>query len=491
MRKLWRRIFRPRNSQNHWRSFKAAVESRLTNAWTSTAAPANYDIKRDYKVLIARVRDLVKNNDYVKRYLSMTRSNVVGPNGIIVQSRVPSTQEGGGPIDKEASVQIESSWKEWGRFGTPEVTGRYSWVTLQNQFIAGLMSEGEVIYRKIPGWKGNPFRFALQTIDVMDLPVDYNDDNRTNPIVMGIELNEWGAPVAFHFQQRKPGRDTYTRDGRNYLRLPASQIIHAFLPEMVQQTRGVSPMTSAMMRLNMLEGYEEAAVVSARIGASTMGFLTKQDESSKFTGDDENADGSLNMGVSPGEFRELPAGMGLEVFDPKTPSDQYADFVKATLRGIASGLGVSYNMLSNDLEGVNFSSIRTGVLEDRELWKCLQNFTIDSFVRPVFEEWVTLSITAGAIKILGQEPTSGPERYMIAAFQGRRWSWVDPFKDAKTAEILLNNRLTSRRNIIQDMGLDPDEVWNDLSDETQLLDEMGIAPVASKNEVLVNENDQA
>ena len=490
MRNFLRRIFGAKKEQANWRSFKAAIENRLTGAWTSTATPANYDIRVDYKVLIARVRDLIKNNDYVKRYLSMVRSNVIGPTGIVVQSRVASNSTPG-KTDKPASAAVEAAWIDWGRFGSPDVTGRHSWVTLQNQFIGGVMSEGEVIFRKIRGWRGNKARFALQVMDVMDLPVDYNDSNRKNPIVMGIELNEWRAPVAYHFVQRSPTADSYTRDGRSYLRIPASQIIHAFLPEAVHQTRGISPMTSAMLRLNMLEGYEEAAVVSARIGASTMGFFTKTDEAGSFTGDDENVDGSLNMGVSPGEFRELPSGMDIATFDPKTPNDQYADFVKSTLRGISSGLGVSYNMLANDLSDVNFSSIRTGVLEDRELWKCLQNFTIDVLVHPVFEEFIDQAILAGAITIFGKEPTSGPERYKAAAYQGRRWSWVDPFKDAKTAELLINNRLTSRGNIIRDMGLDPDDVWSALSEEETLLESLGIPAVSSTNEVLVDENNQA
>jgi len=490
MRNFLRKLFgsKANHGKSSWRSFKAALENRITNSWTSTATPANYDIRKDFKVLIARARDLSKNNDYVKRYLGMVRSNVVGPNGITLQSRVPSTTNING-IDTVAASAIEEAWADWSMLGVPEVTGRHSWISLQSQFISNLMSEGEVLYRKIPGWQSNKYRFAVQVLDVMDLPVELNHEAGENPVVMGVELNEWNRPIAYHMRQRRATNDTYSHNGQSFLRVPADEIIHAFLPEMVMQTRGVSPMTSAMMRLNMLEGYEEAAVVSARMGASTMGFFTRTDESASFTGDDKNEDGSLVMGVSPGEFRELPPGMDISMFDPKTPSDQYAAFVKSTLRGISSGLGVSYNMLANDLENVNFSSIRTGVLEDREVWKCLQRFTIDAFCRPIFEEWTNSAILSGGLLIAGKEPSSGPERYRAASFQGRRWSWVDPFKDAKTAQILISERLTSRSNIIRDMGLDPDEVWADLALEKQTLESLGIPPESI--EVNVNENDQA
>jgi capsid protein len=50
------------------------------------------------------------------------------------------------------------------------------------------------------------------------------------------------------------------------------------------------------------------------------------------------------------------------------------------LRGAANGAGVSYNALANDLENVNYSSIRAGVQEDQAHWKTLQQFMITRFL---------------------------------------------------------------------------------------------------------------
>ena len=461
----------------------------MTGDWSTSAFPINHDIRNGYVALLARVRELAKNNDYVKRFLGLSRANVVGPQGIVIQSRVPSRSNPNG-IDELASEAVESAWKDWGRLGSPDVTSTHSWHSLQNAFITDAMRDGETLYRKIRGWSGNNHAFALQRLDVMNLPIDYNTEFGKNVIVMGVEVDEFEHPVAYHLRQHKPSENTYFRDGRDYLRIPADQVIHRFLPEFVHQTRGFSPMTSAMLRLQMLSGYEEAAVVGARIGASTMGFFTKTEGGVGYPSTEgKNEDGSLVMGAEPGVFKELPGGVDLKTFDPDTPNDQYASFVKSTLRGIASGLGVNYNMLANDLEGVNFSSIRAGVIEDREAWKCLQEWMSDCFVRPVFEEWVAMAIVSGSLKIGGRTPTSEPERYMNASYQGRRWSWVDPFKDAKTAQVLINERLSSRSNIIRDMGHDPEEVWAKLSEEEALLESLGIPAV--HQEVSVNENPQA
>jgi len=47
-----------------------------------------------------------------------------------------------------------------------------------------------------------------------------------------------------------------------------------------------------------------------------------------------------------------------------------------------------HGLFQLDLEGVNYSSIRAGVLEDREIFKGLQDWFIRSLVMPVFDEWV-------------------------------------------------------------------------------------------------------
>jgi capsid protein len=51
-------------------------------------------------------------------------------------------------------------------------------------------------------------------------------------------------------------------------------MIHAFLPERAMQTRGAPWMSPVIADLKMLNGYREAELVAARVGASKMGFFT-------------------------------------------------------------------------------------------------------------------------------------------------------------------------------------------------------------------------
>ena len=109
-------------------------------------------------------------------------------------------------------------------------------------------------------------------------------------------------------------------------------------------------MVSAMTRQQMLGAYEEAEITAARVAACKMGFLVK-DKADGYVGEMDEAGNTL-MEVEAGAIEELPMGTRFESWNPDHPVGNYSAFVKSCLRGIAAGLGVSYNMLANDLEGV-------------------------------------------------------------------------------------------------------------------------------------------
>ncbi|MBT3840841.1 MAG: phage portal protein [Verrucomicrobia bacterium] len=182
-------------------------------------------------------------------------------------------------------------------------------------------------------------------------------------------------------------------------------------------------MVSAMTRLQMLGAYEEAELTAARVAASKMGFLVKE-RSEGYIGDTDEAGNPL-MEVEPGAIEELPMGTTFQSWNPDHPVGNYAGFVKSCLRGIAAGLGVSYNMLANDLEGVNYSSIRAGLLDEREYYKAVQRWFIDTVITPVFEGWLETNILNGTINL----PAAKLEKFNAPDWKPRRWAWVDPLKD--------------------------------------------------------------
>ena len=126
---------------------------------------------------------------------------------------------------------------------------------------------------------------------------------------------------------------------------------------------------------------------------------------------------------------------------------------------------------------MNFSSIRSGTLEERDGWMTLQDWFANALLYDVFERWLAAALLAGAIKLPSGNalPAAKREKFTACNWQGRRWSWVDPLKDIKTHEAAVAMAVKSRRDICAEMGLDFDDVIAQIAAENALMAEMGIA----------------
>jgi len=302
----------------------------------------------------------------------------------------------------------------------------------------------------------------LRSIDPELLDVEKNTKRKNGSAVrLGIEYDRAGRVVKYHF--RKPSRtgqfDGGYQTGESYT-LPARDVIHGFIQEWPDQSRGVPWLHAALERSKHLEKYDEAAIVNARLGASAFAVL-KSAPGDAYEGQEDGVgehDGATLDQYEPGTIKDI-GDREIQSIDPDYPHQMYADFVKAQLRSIASGAGISYHSLSNDLEGVNYSSIRAGVLEDREIFKGLQNWFVRALIQPVFEQWVLAAWTKNVIKV-GRVPLYRPPReYYPAHYQPRRWAWVDPQKDGAANKLALDNRLVSPSQLIREQGGDPETVW--------------------------------
>tara|TARA_Y100000588_G_scaffold390704_1_gene496958 strand:- start:1037 stop:2101 length:1065 start_codon:yes stop_codon:yes gene_type:complete len=330
--------------------------------------------------------------------------------------------------------------------------------------------DGCILIRKVRNYDNN-HRFAVQLLEADLLDHERNGKLKNgNRVRMGVEIDKWEKPVAFYIKNGHEG-DDYAQDRPSKIeRVPADEIIHVYMTERAHQSQGVPWMTSAMTRLNMLDGYEEAELTAARVAACKMGFYVKNESGDGYQGETD-AEGNLIAEAEAGSFEQLPAGVDFKMFDPDHPSGNYASFIKATLRGVASGLGVSYNTLANDLEGVNYSSIRAGLLEDREEYKAIQNWFISRVVEKVFSEWMEYALLAGAINL----PASKFQKFSSVEWRPRRWTWVDPLKDTRASIEAIENGLKSRRRVIAEQGGDIEETLEEMQEDRQLAKSKGLA----------------
>jgi len=454
------------------RRFDGARIDRLASEWSTETRGINEELRSDLNRLRQRCRVLVNNNDYARKFRAMCAANIVGPSGIRLQARSADMRSGQVIPDRLANMAIESAWDEWSR--ACDVSGRVGLRELMESLVGALPSDGEFLVRMVRGASaGNKFRFALQAIDVERIDTLYNQPaTRTqNAIIMGIEVDAVRRPLAVHLFASHPNDGVWTN--RERIRVPASEILHVYRSDRPEQMRGVPWMAPGVLSLHHLSKFDLAALLAAEHGANLLGFFQTPDGIAPIGAEE----GGEQITVSqPGTYDVLPPGVTFASHDSKYPSDSYGAFHKAHLQRIASGWGIAYHSLANDLENVNFSSIRSGTLEERDRWSADQEWLISSFMRPVFLEWLRMSLLAGAIAMPNGStlPAAKYDKFARHQWQPRRWDWVDPKSDVEASILKVKAGLVAPQDVASAMGYDFEDVLTSIKAAQDMANELGV-----------------
>jgi lambda family phage portal protein len=447
--------------------------NRLSGDWLTSATSIDHDIRSGMVAVRSRARDLSQNSEFAKAYLRAVRKNVVGSEGFALQVKAQNFENGKAVQDRVANSKLETAFYDWGMPETATVTGKISFRKAQEVLIETVARDGEAFVRLIRGRNVNRYGFSLQLIEPDWIDEKYNAELRGgNVIRMGVEINRWRKPVAYYVSTRNNTLDLYGTiiPTEPYVRVPAGDMIHLFDPERADQTRGISWVAPAMVGLHNLRGYIEAAVINARVGASKMGFFRDPTGGDNpYEGDATDASGNKITTIEPGIFEDI-GQKEFHAYDPKYPDQQFDPFVKAILRGVSAGLGVSFSSLSNDLTEVNFSSIRAGLIEERETWKSLQAWFVESLLNRVYAEWLEMALLTEAVNL----PYVKYAKFNAPKWTGRRWAWVDPLKDVQAAKEAVSSGFKSATQIINEAGGDIEELYQELSEEKALAQEYGL-----------------
>ncbi|MEC8887356.1 MAG: phage portal protein [Pseudomonadota bacterium] len=459
-RRVWR---------NMSRMFKAGKQSRTNSKWPSTPIPADVVVENYQRTLVARSREQCANNDYAKNYVRMVHQNVVGPQGVLLQAQIRNST---GKLDNKACEAVESAWSAWSKKHC-DIRMKSTWRAIQRACVVSAVKDGEFFVRIIRGKDAGAWGFALQMIDAQRCPIDFHHSKTSSGgfIRQGIEFNQYGKPIAYYFSAMTGDQVNYRYGSSDFVRVDASEVIHGFLEDMVGQKRGLPWTATSLYRMHQLSEFEDSAIVNARVSANKMGFIQWRDGFGPTYDEDED---EIQIESEAGEVPVLPEGAEFKDWSPNYPTGEFLPFHKAMLRSMSAGMGVLYNNLASDLENVNFSSIRQGTLDEREHWKELQQWLIDSLIEPVFQHWLEYVLLKGMIKKNGVKSFNALdiERLSQVTWQPRRWAWIDPSSEVTAAEKSKNNMLTSPSAIIREQGKDPQMVWAEAArDVKNMIDE--------------------
>lgn len=450
------------------RGFDAARTDRLAGNWSVNLPSLNQLLFMQLQPLRARSRDHAFNNDYVKRWLRSCKTHIVGPAGPSFQNK--ARMRSGRKPDHKVNKAIETAFREWGKRDTCDVAGKLSWVDLLKLVVEVVARDGEALIRMVRGFD-NKYGFALQVIDPDLLDIYHNDPAKK--IRMGIQFDDWGRPLGYYLLKHNPNdwytSETYAQQGQHDY-VPATDMIHLFETISPGQLRGLPWNHTALFRLQRVSEIEIAELVAAETSSKKMGFFERNElGESPYEGKEKSEDGEYIEEAQAGEFGILPKGVTFKPWDPTHPSGNFAPFLKGNLKGAGAGLEVSYPTWSNDLEGVNFSSIRAGRLEDVDIWRDKQRWLFQDLDR-IAETFIQMATLRGVFKF----GYTDLERVFKPTWQGRGWDWVDPQKEISAQAEAVKNRFTSISAIIRSTGRDPEDVFQEIAADEERLAELNI-----------------
>jgi lambda family phage portal protein len=438
-----------RRRSNRSSTYDIVNNDQFLQNWLTSQSGPNAKIQGHLSRLIEMARSL-EENPYGANFFNQWTANVIGVRGFTLESC---------PLDRSGSVDdadkkvIEDAWTEWKRAANCTPGGNLPWAQVKRLNEKSFVRDGGVLLRLLPGYGGNPFGFAVQAVEVdqmdFDLNVSQTRDNRQdvriergNRIVMGKEVTPAGRCVAFHLFGEHPG-EPYVLSGRKRTRVPADNMIHRFHQTRHGQYQGVPVPLAAMTSLRHHERYSEAEVIAARMHACSVMALEDINGMDGVPSADFEETDHFDFELEPGAMADVPAGKKLSLMKPEHPNGNFAAFQKAILRGAAAGLGLNYNLLASDLEGVNYSSLREGKLSQNAIFDVCQSINIEMEEEPVFRAWLQSVLVQDRIGL----PYAQMAKYQRVKWHTEKRPWVDPQKDASAAKMLLELGLTSPRRI--------------------------------------------
>lgn len=433
-------------------------------------------LSRDH--IRSRARDLERNSDNVGAIIDAMERGVVGT-GIKLQAKSINRD---GSDNKERNDQIEELWRIWSKPENCDVAGRMSLTEIQGMATRRRMVDGGLLLIKcmVPDAK-IPLQLQLKEVDELDTGVSYYSSGSNNyKVVQGIELNDSGRIMAYHFKEY----DLYGWTGQS-VRVPAEHVIYLCSRTRPSEVREFSPLAKIIIRLRDLTQYIQAVSIKERVLACLSVFIEKAGYGVYGRGSSQKDPGTgyRQKKLTPGMIEELSAGDKVQVVNPSGQASNAREFVTMMLRSIGSSLGLSYEATSRDMSQVNYSSARQGLIDDTKTYNRWQNYLIEHLLVPVYEQFLDTCVLAGLLQI--PDYFTNRERYIRCHFIPNGMPWIDPLKEASGNKVALETGQTNLASICAARG----ENWRDILDqrgkEMQYMRELGILPEAQKGEISV------
>lgn len=460
-------------------TYSAAKKKRTDLDWRPSSRSADAAIINDLATMNPRARQMVRDDGAAVSGQGGFTRHVVGT-GITPRAAAKDAETG--ELRAEFNKRANKLFFEWARRPkVVDVEGRRSFLMVQRHGMRELFAVGEAfalpVYQKRP--EGVGLRLQLLEGEQLDTSKTKYEGRDVHG---GIEIGDYGEAVAYHFTVKAHPLDKTTDSQR----VPADRILHLMDPDRVRQTRGVTMMHAIMRKARHLGIYDEAEVIAKRGEASIGGAITTDPSLGPAgptlglagaDGDTElDANDNDQLNFEPGMMLRLRAAEKFELIDPKRPGGTYQPFMEMQLAELAAGMGSDYATVTRDYSRGTFSSQRQGLIETWDETDPLQQIMIDLWLRDIWELFITYAVAENRLEAAGffGRDRAVRESYLAADWGPPAKRWIDPAKQAAAEKIKIDIGLTSPQRVLNELGVDWRELFDEIAEARAYADEKGI-----------------
>ena len=448
---------------------EGAMSKRRLRGWNPPLENINALVASGGPKLLARARELVVTNGYAANACEAFASNMVG-DGIKPSSLIENAT---------LRDQVQRLWLAW--TDEADADGLTDFYGLQAMVAREMFVAGECFVRMRPrrAVDGLLVPLQMQLLQSEMLPFEKTGPAANgNRIRCGIEFDLIGRRVAYHFRRSHPGDSTDQRVAvPETVRVLAEDVLHIYRPIDAGQIRGLPHVAPAMVRLFLLDQYDDAELDRKKTAAMFAGFITKTAPEDPMMGEGAaDLDGVAIASLEPGTMQVLLPGEDVKFSSPADVGGGYEAFQYRTLLAVSASLGLPYHLVTGDVRQANYSSLRAELVEFRRRIGQLQHGVMaHQLCRPIWRRWMETAVLSGALD--GDPALIRPVQWIPP-----RWDWVDPLKDIQAQVLAMEAGITSRRKVVEATGYDIEEVDRENASDAQRAADLGLTYRASPGE---------
>jgi lambda family phage portal protein len=420
--------------------YDAATGGRRTKSWRPS--PSDADAAGARRARLAYItRDMIRNTPFATRAQQVIANNVIG-DGII--PKIIGTQ-----AQRRRGLDLIERHFDTTAIDADGVQNLYG---LQRLAMNCVVESGEVLIRRRMrrASDGLPLPFQIQVLEP-----DYLDDTKDGTTVSGniirdgIEYDFIGRRVAYHLFDEHPGGMPMRTFGlrTQSRRVDASEVLHVYRVDRPGQRRGMPWFANIAINLQDLADHQDAELMRQKIAACFAVFRVSPELA------ENEITNPMGATIRPGAVYDLSPGEDVRFGQPPG-TDGFEEFNRVVLRSVAAGLGLTYEALSGDLSGVNFSSARMGRMEmDRNVSSWQWTMMVPQMCQPL-SRWFTEAwmMEAGDPRLADLKIEWTPPHRNL----------VDPAREIPALREKVRAGFASRQSVVRSLGYDPERLMEEI-----------------------------